>query len=264
MNKFGVCEERYLVKNKGIWRKCYARLCGYTHIGGFIRFLHIRSFLKKLYFSRVLDAGCGTGPYSFYLAERYKDVKIDSVDIEQDNIQICQDILNTSTLTNVRFFYKDIREFNVYNSYDFILCVDVLEHIPIHDRTVVIKNLFYGMKFGGHLLLHVPIRGNKKIFNEKFFERATKDLKETHKNDIFDTSGVIHLLTDEGFIINEVKNTFGLLGQFLWEIDKISYEHIKLLYAIFLPFLKILCFLEARLFYHRGNGLLVLASKERM
>lgn len=262
MSRFGICVERYLVRNKGIWRKCYASIVGYTPIGGFIRFLHIKVFLKKISFSRVLDAGCGNGPYSFYLAQKYPDITIDSCDIEQDNIQICQDILNASTLRNVRFFYKDIREFNAYNSYDLILCVDVLEHIPIHDRGAMIKNLFESMNLGGHLLLHVPIRGNKRIFNEKLYEKAAKELKKTHKNNMLDKGEVIQLLTSEGFIVKKVKNTFGLLGQFLWEIDKILYGHIKLFYKIFLPFLKILCFIEARLLYPRGNGLLVVATKD--
>ena len=48
MNRFSLCVERYLVRNKGILRKCYASIVGYTHIGGFIRFLHLKIFLKKI------------------------------------------------------------------------------------------------------------------------------------------------------------------------------------------------------------------------
>lgn len=262
MNRFGIYEARYFFRNKGRWKKYYVNVVGYAHIGGLIRFLHIKNFLKRVSFSNVLDAGCGNGPYSFYLAQKYPDIKIDSCDIEQNNIRLCHNILNTLTLINIRFFRKDIRKLNTHNKYDFILCVDVLEHIPTRDRRVVIKNLFESIKFGGYILLHVPIRGNKTIFNEKFFRKALKDLKETHKNDIFDIIDVIRLLTHEGFVVNKIKHTFGRLGQFLWEIDKILYEQSKLLYSIFLPFLKIFCFVEVRLFYHRGNGLLILAMKD--
>lgn len=261
MNRFGLCVEKYSVRDKGLLRKWYASVVGYTHIGGFIRFLHIKRFINRIKFYKVLDAGCGNGAFSFYIAKKCPDVRIDSFDIEQDNITACLNISNELRFKNVNYFCKDIREINFINQYDLVLLIDVLEHIPFGDSKIVIKNLFKSLQPNGHILIHLPLKDEKRIFNEKLFEKTLKDLKESHRENIWDKEQICCLLINEGFEIRITKNTFGFFGKFLWEIDKILYEKIKPVYIILLPFVKMLCLIEAYLPYKNGSGILILAKK---
>jgi len=261
MNRFGHYIEKYLVREKGILRKFYARIIGYTHIGGYIRFLYVKNLLKRISFKRVLDVGCGDGSFSFYLARKYPTIKIDSFDISKDKIAKCQAILNELTFKNIEFFCKDLREISYCNEHDLVLMIDVLEHIPINDSHLVIKKLFEAIKPGGYLLLHLPIQKTKRIFNESLFKKAAMDVQETHKDNLWDTHKIMLLLTNNGFVLKTVRNTFGFLGKFLWEIDKIIYENTKAIYIIVFPLLKISCWVESYLHYKQGNGILILAMK---
>lgn len=261
MKRFGSCVEKYLVRNKGIWRKFYAEIIGYTHIGGYIRFLYVKHLLKRISYRRILDIGCGDGSFSFYFAQKYPNIKIDSFDISKDKITKCQAILNELPLKNIEFFCKDLRETSFSNEYDLVLMIDVLEHIPITDSHLVIKKLREAIKPGGYLLLHLPIQEPKRIFNESFFKKTAVDVKATHKDNLWNTHNVVLLLTNNGFVLKKVRNTFGFLGKLLWEIDKIIYENIEAIYIIVFPLLKISCWIESYLHYKQGNGILIFAMK---
>lgn len=57
------------------------KIVGSPFIGQFIRFLHFKKAIKPLRFKSVLDVGCGSGDYAFYLAKKYPEVKIEACDI---------------------------------------------------------------------------------------------------------------------------------------------------------------------------------------
>ena len=59
-----------------------------THMGSYIRFLYFKKYLKKLplkNFKLILDAGCGRGKYSLYMAHLFPGKKIFAIDTEEKN-----------------------------------------------------------------------------------------------------------------------------------------------------------------------------------
>src|SRR3989338_2854118 len=66
-------------------QKIIFSLFGFDFIGAEIRLAHLRKALKKFpLFFHALDAGCGTGDFSFYLAERFPNSSFSAYDIKKD------------------------------------------------------------------------------------------------------------------------------------------------------------------------------------
>ncbi|MBN1977600.1 MAG: class I SAM-dependent methyltransferase [Anaerolineae bacterium] len=100
---------------------------------------------------RVLDVGVGTWPYPRQLLrERCEYIATDC--FEHPNIDVVSDIQH---LTEV--FHRE--------SFDFVICTDVLEHIP-HPWEAV-RELYAVLKPGGVLLLTTPfnfhLHGNEQV-----------------------------------------------------------------------------------------------------
>ena len=77
----------------------------------------------------ILDAGCGRGDYSFYMAEYWPEALIDAVDIDGQCISKNKLVQRRLGLENIRFEVQDITKVGSKEKYDLIVCVDVLEHI---------------------------------------------------------------------------------------------------------------------------------------
>jgi len=90
---------------------------------------------------RVLDAGCGTGFISNYLAKTYPTKNFTAVDFADsiDHAVKIKDQLNTP---NLKFIKQDLTRFDTENSFDTIICQGVLHHIPDHKQTLSrLKNM---------------------------------------------------------------------------------------------------------------------------
>jgi len=99
----------------------------------------------------ILDAGSGFGQYDYFLARRHPDWIIKGVDVKQEQIDDCNTFFKKIGLNNVRFEVADLTKFVEENSYNMILCVDVMEHIEEDEKVFV--NYFRSLKKGGMLLV---------------------------------------------------------------------------------------------------------------
>ena len=118
------------------------------------RWHNLRKVAKKYVVGKyILDAGCGTGHTTLELLNEGYDVT--AIDISQELVNFTQRIIkennymgdvHTLDLTNAKVFGE--------NKFDTIVCLDVLEHI--RDDELVIRNLCYILKKGGHLIVSVP------------------------------------------------------------------------------------------------------------
>jgi len=89
--------------------------------------------------ARVLDAGCGEG----VLVEEYASrLRIEGVDLHYSSARV-----RTGALTALPVETA---------SFDRILCLDVLEHLPFNDQLPALKELYRALVPGGELLLSVP------------------------------------------------------------------------------------------------------------
>jgi len=89
--------------------------------------------------TRVLDAGCGEG----VLVQEYADrLRIEGVDLHYSSPRVRQGALTALPFEDGRF--------------DRVLCLDVLEHLPLDDQLPALRELHRVLADGGELLVSVP------------------------------------------------------------------------------------------------------------
>ncbi len=78
---------------------------------------------------KVLDAGCGTGEYSCWYAQRGADVT--GVDLSEPSMKIASDYAQREGITNVRFMKQSVLDLDFPDaSFDFVYSMGVLHHTP--------------------------------------------------------------------------------------------------------------------------------------
>lgn len=90
--------------------------------------------------TKILDIGCGEG----ILVEEYQAKGYNIIGLDkhyQSNLVQRGDIINNNLLSQ---------------GFDLIICLDVLEHLPLGDQEPAIAGLYRLLKPGGQLLLTVP------------------------------------------------------------------------------------------------------------
>ncbi|MBD3410659.1 MAG: methyltransferase domain-containing protein, partial [Ignavibacteriales bacterium] len=102
----------------------------------------------------VMDAGCGTGVFTFALARRFPNATIVGADIDTEQLEDNRRVLAELGLTNVRFETTDLTRLSDEDRFDWILSVDNLEHIE--DDEDALRRFRRALKPGGRLVLHVP------------------------------------------------------------------------------------------------------------
>ncbi|MCI5188948.1 MAG: class I SAM-dependent methyltransferase, partial [Candidatus Electrothrix sp. AS4_5] len=117
--------------------KIYIALFGMPIIGLRIRGRNIFHLIpKNMEYRHILDAGSGPGVFSFELARRFPDSRILGVDMLSDSIASCQHIAEKTNISNVEFRQASIEQLPDKNTFDLIVCVDIMEHIE-DDRSAL-------------------------------------------------------------------------------------------------------------------------------
>ena len=123
----------------------------------------VEYFVAQLPFSenspiKVLDAGCGTGLYSFAILKKYKSAKITAFDLNEKLVNYVREKSIKNKLTDkIRAFAADITSSlpEIENEkFDLIITAGVLVYVP-HEETV--KNLSRFLIPGGYFF-NVPNR----------------------------------------------------------------------------------------------------------
>lgn len=110
------------------------RLVGIPHISMRLRSRKIRKNVPSTA-TRMLDAGFGSGVYSFTLADKVKDIV--AVDIEKKKVEFTNEV---NYFKNIIFQKMDLTKLTFDDSvFDFIICSEVLEHIK--DDSVAFSEL---------------------------------------------------------------------------------------------------------------------------
>jgi ubiquinone/menaquinone biosynthesis C-methylase UbiE len=116
----------------------------------------VKYFISQLPFPedssiKVLDAGCGTGPYSFAVLEKYKNAVVTAFDLNEKLIAYTQEKARKHNLEKrVHVFTGDIagQLSEIENQkFDLIITAGVLVYVP-HEETV--KNLSRFLVPGGY------------------------------------------------------------------------------------------------------------------
>lgn len=152
--------------------------------------------------SRVLEAGCGVGAQTVFLAANSPEARITSVDISPESIERAKALAAREGIDNVEFLVGDIFDLPFpENSFDHIFLCFVLEHLekPVEALAALKQKL----KAGGTLTVIEGDHGS--AYFHPASEAATKaiqclvDLQKQAGGDSLIGRQLYPLLTEAGF-----------------------------------------------------------------
>lgn len=237
--------------------KRYIRLWGIPHPSFQLRAAYFQRFAKSLHFSRALDAGCGIGLQSMLLAKRYPNARIDAYDIDSDSIAVAKEVAKELRLDNLYFIEQDLLQLSNISDYDFIFCIDVLEHVKEDEE--LIKVFSKALKKDGVLYLATPHERHIKRHLHRF---GLQYDSKGHVRAGYSEEKLKSLLSQNGFTVNEIRNTWGLAGECCEELYLLSLLRLPLVCTgLICPLLTVTSRLDMYLSNSRGYGLIAVAHK---
>lgn len=247
----------------GFLRKMQYQIFGVGDPGHYLRSLYFRQFVEGLKPEVILDAGCGDGDYSFYLAERYPHAHIDAWDINESRIRLNKEIQGRIGFKNIQFRRDSITELNSENRYDLILCIDVLEHIANQEK--VLLNFGRALKRNGKVFIHIPLERYRPPPLFKHLKDFRKWAEEEHVNDMLRKNDFHHLVAQSGLDILNSRPTFryfsGEMAVSLFELFMAKRLIHRLIQGILLPVCRICCYIDLLHEGSKGFAVAVLAQK---
>lgn len=237
-------------------------IVGTPHIGNFIRGYYLKKTLGKIKnFRKILDVGCGSGNYDFYIKKKYSYPSIDSIDIDGESIKKNRTIAKNYGL-KINFIEKDITRLASREKYDLAISIDSLEHIKLMDLAV--KKIYLALKRGGHAIIHIPQKNWEEIsfLDKRLFREHDLFTKKEHVSANYSLDEFAALLVGVGFKIIESKKSFGYFGKLSWEINQLLQQRrINRLRLLLLPFLKFLGIIDYYFPNRKGSGIFIIARK---
>jgi len=238
-----------------------------------LRTWHVKKALKKILRkypgeAYVLDAGAGFGQYTWRMSRMNRKWKIKAVDIDQVHINNNNVFFRKAGLSGrVRCETMDLTELNESDTYDFILSVDVMEHI--RDDELVFRNFCRALRPGGSVLISTPSdQGGSDVHNKE--EHSFID---EHVRDGYGIAEISQKLEKAGFESIRASYTYGKPGNISWRLSmkypvqmlnrsNLFFAILPFYYLAFFPVAVILNFFDIFLTHKSGTGLLVSASKK--
>lgn len=194
--------------------KLHYLLLGHDLVGLRVRAMHVKKMLKDFKEPRtILDAGCGDGCYSFYLARRFPKSKVHAIDKSRELIEACETIRARLNITNLRFEVQSLIDLSSRGSYDLILCIDVLEHI-LEDQ-VALNNIGDTLSDQGILILHVPQR---RELNRFVLKPLDEGYVHDHVRNEYTEQEIEDKIERAGLHIQSKRYTFGWPGSLAREL----------------------------------------------
>jgi SAM-dependent methyltransferase len=250
-----------------------ARILFYKLLGLiFLREWYVKRELRRLLGARsepftVYDAGSGFGQYSYYIAKRFPPATVFGIDVKEEQVADCSEFFRAIGLRRCSFAVEDLTQIRHREKFDFILSVDVMEHIP--DDAGVFRNFHRALKKDGTLLINTPSNfggsGTHSDEDESFIEE--------HARNGYSVDEIRAKLEAAGFTVDKVRYTYGPWGTRYWQlaikypmqilnISRLFFFLLPLYYLAILPFILPMMWLDYNAHNKAGTGLNVVASKK--
>lgn len=265
MKNFGFI--RLYKENLSSFHKLFYRIAGVS-ADHKLRFMYMKKLTKK-YFDAgldgdILDAGCGAGDYSFFLADIFPNCKVFGIDLSEKLINENKDVLQKIDMRNLTFGQMDISKIDDINKYSFICCNDVLEHIP--DQKQAISNLSAALKKEAVFFAHIPLAKQKPVIFDKYLKGFHEWAEEEHIADDHSKESILKLFKECGLKVIATENTYNhYFGEFAVSIIMLFYKPTiinKAILACLTPVTWILTRLDLALNLKSGNAIAILATKD--
>jgi len=159
---FGV--QRILDPNRSLPERLLFRFMGVGDPAHYLHWRYLQGAINALpgfLPCRVLDAGCGRGDYSIYLAQRYPQATVLGIDVNADLIARNRQTASSLGLSNLRFEVADLAQARFTDAFDLVICIDVLEHIQ--SQAQALANLCESLSIGGVAFFHIPTTRERPV-----------------------------------------------------------------------------------------------------
>lgn len=118
--------------------------------------LSVRKTVEKMFEAlqtpRNLEVGCGNGDFLLELARKYPNLYFQGLDFSEEQIKLARE--NSRHSDNIRFQSGNALQLDLEdNSFDTVVFMNVLHHIPVEDQKIVLGELARVAKT--HILLEI-------------------------------------------------------------------------------------------------------------
>jgi len=235
----------------------------------FLRARYVRSAIREIIESpdtigvEVLDAGCGYGQYSYFVAKRFPESRILSAEIMDSHVENFRRFVSKTGLKNISVEKIDLTMLDLKDKFNLAVSVDVMEHIEEDVR--VFENIYGALKEAGVLLIHTPhISDSGKSESGSFHD--------DHVREGYGTKEILDKLKKAGFEKTSYILTYGKYGQSAWRLlqklpltilskSKLFYFIIPVYFLFVYPIAEFLMWLDTIEDNSEGGGILVRAWK---
>lgn len=237
----------------------------------FLRSWHVRKEIKeKIKYRikmRILDAGMGFGQYTYFLSKHFPAAEILAVDVKEEQVDDCKYFFSHSNIDRAKFEIADLTKINYKDEFDFILSVDVMEHI-VEDE-IVFRNFASALKRGGKLLVNTP----SDLGGSDAHDHDDESFIEEHARVGYSKKEITEKLEKAGLTVTDFRYSYGKYGTISWRlgikypimiagVSKILIIILPLYYLFTLWLVLILMWLDTKTENKEGTGVIVLAEKK--
>jgi SAM-dependent methyltransferase len=160
----------------------------------------------------------------------------------------------------------DLTKYVNPNSYDLVVCVDVMEHIE--EDVQVFKNFHASMRPGAMLIISTPSdQGGSDVHDDD-----ASSFIEEHVRDGYNIEAIQEKLRSAGFSKTEARYQYGSPGKISWRLSmkypiqmlgvtKLFFIILPVYYIIVYPISFLLNYLDTTMMHKTGTGLIVKAWK---
>lgn len=227
MHSFG--EQRLVRDDVGNLQRAAFRVLGVADPAHYLHNLYLRRALRRLTHSPkcILDAGCGAGDHTFYLARRFPDAKIVAIDIQERLIARNRRTAGRLGISNVRFEVADITSCHFDERFDLMTSIDVLEHIPEQRRAI--ENLAGHLAADGMAFLHVPTIRPVPVPFSSWLTDFHEWAEDEHIAEEVTVGSFVESIRAAGLTIEEARPTFSYwAGELATSLFAIPYKNSPL------------------------------------
>ncbi len=239
------------------FERMYANLLGAPANGLRIRLRRVLPATEGSY-GTILDAGCGSGVFSFELAKRHPEAQVTGVELEPELVARASEIARRAGLTNCSFQQGDVTKLDFEDAFDLVVSVDNFEHVE--DDIAAMRTLRHALRPGGRLVAHVPGYERRWIL---FGRRVNFDVPG-HVRPGYQADQLVSKLGQAGFQVTAHQYTYGAIETLT---NNISYlitgadQRRKLQYAAVFPLLLAVSYLGKFSRPRWGAGVLAVARR---
>jgi SAM-dependent methyltransferase len=214
----------------------------------------------------MYDAGAGFGQYSYWLSGLLPKARITAIDVKDEQVADCNAFFQRIGRPQVKFEVGDVTRFQQPNTFDLVVCVDVMEHI-LEDEAAL-RCYSTSLKAGGMLIISTPSdQGGSDVHEE-----GEGSFIEEHVRDGYNIDDIRAKCLRNGFSKVEARYSYGAPGKISWKLSmkwpllmlqasKLFFVVLPVYYLLAYPIAFVLNMADVRMTHPTGTGLIVKAWK---